>query len=254
VRLKIALSVPHNPIARVPINYNRWLVAAIYRWLSLSSKDYASFLHNKGHRLNGKSYKLFCFSQLFFPRKELKDGWLITDSDHALWLASSPLNEFIDHLLCGIGKEPQLTVQNLNLTVTKVESLPKPKLKPPVKFVCLSPITASVWESASARHPVRYLEPGERFVRALQLNAKRKYHLVTGRPPQDDRLTITFDKGYMGKKSRISKLIEYKGIKMRGVLCPFVAGGSQELVEIGYECGFGEKNSIGFGMVEVPER
>ena len=27
--------------------------------------------------------------------------------------------------------------------------------------------------------------------------------------------------------------------------------GNPELIQIGYECGFGDKNSAGFGMVEV---
>jgi CRISPR-associated endoribonuclease Cas6 len=30
-----------------------------------------------------------------------------------------------------------------------------------------------------------------------------------------------------------------------------VVRGSAELIEIGYEAGFGEKNSMGFGMVEM---
>jgi CRISPR/Cas system endoribonuclease Cas6 (RAMP superfamily) len=34
-------------------------------------------------------------------------------------------------------------------------------------------------------------------------------------------------------------------------MAPFVVRGSVELIALGYEAGFGEKNSMGFGMVEV---
>ena len=42
-----------------------------------------------------------------------------------------------------------------------------------------------------------------------------------------------------------------KGIKIRGVLCPFRVSGSVPLIQIGYECGFGDKNSADFGMVKT---
>ena len=48
-----------------------------------------------------------------------------------------------------------------------------------------------------------------------------------------------------------SKLIDYKGIKIRGWFMHFTIQGNSELIRIGYEAGFGENNSAGFGMVEV---
>jgi CRISPR-associated endoribonuclease Cas6 len=50
---------------------------------------------------------------------------------------------------------------------------------------------------------------------------------------------------------RISKLIDYKGTKIRGYQAPFTVTGPPELLRIGYACGFGDRNSQGFGMVEV---
>ena len=46
-------------------------------------------------------------------------------------------------------------------------------------------------------------------------------------------------------------LVDYKGIKIKGIMCPFGVSGSPALIQIGYECGFGDKNSAGFGMAEV---
>ena|GEM_PF-6212384 len=37
----------------------------------------------------------------------------------------------------------------------------------------------------------------------------------------------------------------------KAILAPFTARGPVELLQIGYEAGFGEKGSMGFGMAEV---
>ena len=52
----------------------------------------------------------------------------------------------------------------------------------------------------------------------------------------------------------MTRLVDYKGTKIRGVVAPFHVIGAPELIHIGYECGFGDKNSMGFGMVEVSKR
>jgi CRISPR-associated endoribonuclease Cas6 len=38
---------------------------------------------------------------------------------------------------------------------------------------------------------------------------------------------------------------------VRGWLVPFRVEGSKELIELGYEAGFGKNNAMGFGMAEV---
>ena len=86
----------------------------------------------------------------------------------------------------------------------------------------------------------------------IRQNLIRKHEAIHGRAPHDDVLTFTFDKDYIDRRQgRVTRLIDYKGIKIRGVLCPFRISGSVALIQTGYECGFGDKNSAGFGMVEV---
>ena len=55
---------------------------------------------------------------------------------------------------------------------------------------------------------------------------------------------------------RVQKLIALKEGRsdetmVKGTLAPFRLQAPKELIEVGYECGFGEKNSQGFGMVKV---
>jgi len=63
---------------------------------------------------------------------------------------------------------------------------------------------------------------------------------------------VEFDQEYLRRKGEgIYRLVDYKGTKIKAIMAPFVVRGSPELMEMGYEAGFGEKNSMGFGMVEV---
>jgi len=92
------------------------------------------------------------------------------------------------------------------------------------------------------------------FSELVRQNLIRKYEAIHARKPQDDSFTMEFDAEYIRKRGgRITRLIRYKEIDIRGILCPFHASGNPELMFVGYECGFGDKNSAGFGMVEVAE-
>ena len=69
--------------------------------------------------------------------------------------------------------------------------------------------------------------------------------------PVDDRLELVFDPGYLSRSPHGgTKLTTFKGIQIRGALAPFTLTGSEELMRVAWNCGLGEKNSSGFGMVE----
>jgi CRISPR-associated endoribonuclease Cas6 len=118
---------------------------------------------------------------------------------------------------------------------------------------CLSPIVISVAQERDGRLLARYLRADDpRLSEALRQNLLKKFWVVYGRAPHDSELSVEFDKEYVRRKGEeVYRLVDYKGTKIKGIMAPFVVRGSAELIEIGYEAGFGEKNSMGFGMVEV---
>ncbi len=86
----------------------------------------------------------------------------------------------------------------------------------------------------------------------IRQNLIRKQEAIHGRAPYDNTLTFRYDANYINRRrGRVTRLVDYKGIKIRDVLCPFNVSGSVALIQTGYECGFGDKNSAGFGMVEA---
>ena len=93
------------------------------------------------------------------------------------------------------------------------------------------------------------------FSELVRQNLIRKYEAVYRYPPTEKSFAMTFDQAYIDKKGgRVTRLVNYKGIRIRGVVSPFHVIGAPELIHIGYECGFGDKNSAGFGMAEVARR
>ena len=90
------------------------------------------------------------------------------------------------------------------------------------------------------------------FSDLIRQNLLRKHAAIYGHPPRDDALEFAFDDRYIQKRQgRVTRLVDYKGIKIKGVMCPFRVSRSVPLIQTGYECGFGDKNSAGFGMVEI---
>ncbi|WP_339708373.1 hypothetical protein, partial [Algoriphagus aquimarinus] len=50
----------------IPINYQYELSSAIYRIVDQADSEFAEFLHHHGYRANGRHFRLFTFSRLFF--------------------------------------------------------------------------------------------------------------------------------------------------------------------------------------------
>ncbi len=65
-----------------------------------------------------------------------------------------------------------------------------------------------------------------------------------GREPKNDELKINV-------VSSKSVRVQLKNTFHRSSLMLFEAEGSKELLKTGYKAGFGERNSIGFGLVKV---
>jgi CRISPR-associated endoribonuclease Cas6 len=248
--------------ARLPIDHQEPLTGLVYRLLGESDPDYARFLHDEGYRLpnaegetGAKRFKLFVFSGLRIPkgRRRVDGSSLCVSPGEVTWLLASPRDDFLSHSATGLfAVGSRVQVGPVPLTITGIECLPEPDFTSPMPFTCLSPIVASVRREDRS---TQYLTPadGPQFSEAVRRNLLRKYELIHGSPPADDRLELVFDPAYLAdtRHRRGTKLVTFKGIQVRGALAPFTLSGSRELMEVGWSCGLGEKNSVGFGMVEV---
>ena len=250
MRIKITCDVGEGVC--LPINYNYPLASAIYQFLNQSDPEYAHFLHQDGYTVAEKHFKLFTFSQLMAKQREIM-GDQIRFRSPLTWYVSSPQETFLANFAASLLEGGTLRIDRLQLPVRDVDVPRNPRFQPRMTFRCLSPITMSTKREREGKLVMHYCLPDEpEFSELVRQNLIRKYEAIYGRAPRDDSFAMKFDEAYIRKRNgRVTRLVRYKDVDIKGILCPFHAMGSPELLFVGYECGFGDKNSAGFGMVEV---
>ncbi len=253
-RIKLTLT-PTTKTVSLPISYNYFLTSLIYRFINTSSQDYSRFLHDEGYRLgeSKKGFKLFTYSMLQSEKVKVTGDRISFDKGPVTWQIASPVDAFLQHLVTGVFAEGQ-TVRigpeggEAAFIIQSVETLPKPEFRQSMRFTCLSPLTVS---KASETH-CHYIRPGEEgFSEAIGNNLIKKYNIVHGKDIENADLGVNIDEDYMKRRNgKITKNINFKGTNIIGFMAPFEVVGNPELIETGYEAGFGEKGSMGFGMVK----
>ena len=260
--MRIKITAETNFPIEIPFNYQYLLQAAIYNILKKSSNEYSSYLHDIGFINEDKHLKLFTFSKLNFDRFQMtKYGFKNVRKIDLIF--STIISKSFEHLILGIFSDEKI---NLNFNhkkhvfqIRNVETLQQPEFSEKMKFTCLSPITVSTKEIIHdnlQQHFLDYMNPKERdhFNNNIRDNLLLKYKLINNEEFKGNRtMDFHFDSNYIIKKNgKISKLLTFKnGIKIKAMEAPFTINTDPELIKIGYECGFGDKNSAGFGMVEV---
>lgn len=255
MRIRVELHLD-RPIA-LPINHQNILTGVIYSFLEQGDAEYARFLHDDGYlasqdERDHRRFKLFVHSPLRSRRRRVAGSVLQLGPGTAEWLISSPVDDFLTSFAVGLMAAGELDLGRMRIPIVMVQTLTAPDMRETMRFTCVSPIVVSVTERQNGVVHTRYLvaEDAE-FSERVRQNLLAKYSALRGGAlPADDRFSLCFDQDYLARH-RATKLVEYKGIRVRGMLAPFEVQGSPELMQIGYHAGFGEKNAAGFGMVEV---
>ncbi len=236
----------------LPINYNRFLTGIIYKFLSESDSEYATFLHDGGYAAESKLFKLFTFSQLMAKRRRIS-GANIRFGSSLTWYVSSPMAQFLQHFADTLLSTGVLALKQHRLPIEDVSLARVPRFREEMEFRCLSPVVMTTVRDYNGQQAMHYCRPDDpAFSELVRQNLLRKHEAIHGTSPSDDRLTFRFDDSYIRKRAgKVTRLIDYRGVKIKGVLCPFRVSGSPALIQTGYDCGFGDKNSVGFGMAGV---
>jgi len=253
---------------KIPINYQYPLSAAIYKILATASPEYAGWLHTKGYLTsNSKPMKLFVFSRLIIEKPERLFNVLIirNHSTCTLYISSPMLYDFVENFVTGLFEQTTIEIGNPQTVgrfrVTGVETFPEPQFKSPVSCRCLSPIVFSTMHEHKGKMHQYYLRPDDgRLSELIRNNLIRKHEIAYGNVPDNTDLTVIPDTDYINRRGgieKVSKLItikEWQGeksVKVKSFIVPFEMHGSEQMIRTAYECGIGEKNSIGFGMIEI---
>ncbi len=259
MRLKIELY--GNGLKKFPFNYHYQFSSAIYLLLKFSSPEFSEFLHNKGYNLNGKKYKLFTFS-LKFEKYQTSSTEILLESPKIYLTVTSPkIDEFIKNFVIGSFERTFFYISfggsDYKLLIKNMELLPEPEFTNEMKFMMTSPMVLSSVREFNGKQSPYYLRPEDtdELNRLLTNNLRNKYEIISNKKNEGE-VTLVFDENYIKKHPRITKKITINEhgrypIDIIGIQAPFRIEGDKELIKVGYECGFGEKNSMGFGMTEV---
>ena len=266
MRIKLFLRADERSHS-LSFNYQYSISSAIYKILSRSSPEYADFLHNKGYiGPDGKPRKLFTFSKLFFfPKRKQRDTFIrIAPNSRATLFISSPmLGDFVQHFVIGLFSQQQIEIAGphakLVFYIEQVETVAEPQFTSPCRFKALSPIVLTTQidtPNGLQTHYYRAFE--EELPEAVRQSLIRKHETAYGKSPKNLDLRFEIDREYIEKQGgpdRVSKLITIRegfadATKVKGFVAPFTLTGSTELMRTAWECGLGDKCSMGFGCVE----
>jgi CRISPR-associated endoribonuclease Cas6 len=219
------------------------LQAIILKWLN--DENYQKFIHDTGYKLGNRKYKLYTFSRLQGKFKIDSIKGVITYYDEARLEIASQDDKFLSYLINGIIIKDDIYIGKNKLTIQNIECQ-NDHLKSGVKIYTKSPITAYSTFEILDKKKTYYYTPFEReFSKLIRENLIKKYRALYNKEPSDDSFEINCIKNSKLKE----RIIIYKGIVIKGWVGEFVLTGSEELINIGYNSGFGSKNSQGFGYV-----
>lgn len=264
MRLRIKLKTKDNYL---PINYYYPLSSAIYKLLKFSSPQFSEFLHSTGYRSNNKSYKLFTFSLQFRYDKIENDRFHLSSEKLQLVITSPIIDEFIKNFVIGTFKSGNIELFHkgvcLQMEIEQMEESPEPQFKHNQNFMLLSPLVLSTKKERNGKlsqHFIEYYEDINEINRVFNKNLTNKYEAIhltkyLGEPLKFSWLTEYIQKQLQRKKSlkRLIK-IEKPNLPVINIIAnniPFNLEGDPELMKIGFQAGFGEKNSMGFGMAQI---
>ena len=269
MRLKLILNCRSN--STLSLNYHYALQAVIYKVLERADPEFSHWLHERGYEASGKNFKLFTFSELrstpFFIDKQAQT--ICFRGNTVAWQVSFCVDEGMEKFITGLFQNQTLEVVTPNgrvhFTVQGVEILPPPILTETMRFKATMPIC--IPEQTDTDKQPQYRSPlHNHFEKLFFSNLKNKYDAITHHllPITHDLSPIThhplptthhpslmiLSEPHMKGLTTYKKSLD-RPIKTIGYTFDFEVTAPIEWLRVGYDAGFGGKNSGGFGFCEI---
>ncbi len=241
----------------LPMDYQYYLSAWIYKVIGQADPEFSEFLHSQGYLSGHKSFKLVSYSPLSFGNPILwKEKSLFEIQENQLSVnISFQLAEAAEKFIIGLFNNQQLYIgdrfNGLDLQVSSVERLPENIQAETTSYRALSPVVVSLLPEGK-KYP-DYLNPeNESYEALLRQNLVNKSNSIPGNVPIETIAPFRFEL----RSSTRSKLITIKPYtpeqsRVRGFVFDFTLTCPAKIHRLIEDTGLGEKNSMGFGWVEV---
>lgn len=205
--------------------------------------------------LDEKSFCFFCYSRFHIPSSEKqRDRLLIGEGDCEFQLSFLPENG-TEEMIHTIFENQKVVIGDfltkVEFQITKIEQIEFPEFRT-LKFRTISPIYLPILRKDDSLMSIS--PETENYDNLLFQNLKKKYRQYYGKPFIGDESFVF----RVLEESRSCSVIVNAGMKteskLRAFDTTFYCEADHQLLKLAYESGVGEKNSIGFGMVEEIDR
>ncbi|MEJ5244966.1 MAG: CRISPR-associated endoribonuclease Cas6 [Bacteroidota bacterium] len=263
MRLEFLLS-PKELRFSIPINYNYLLFSSIASILYYSPVKFHSWIsdNQKSIRILPNN-KLFTFSKMLCPNSKVTQSSYSGFGDVKL-LFSAPIEDDLAPIIISTLKSREvLKIENYNgyseFYFKSIKQLPEPEFEYERKFVMLSPTVISKVMFSNGNKILHFYRINEsETAGAIAYNLRRKYEIIH-KAQFKGRIDVEFDSEYVeikGGSEGVSKLVTIREgsleeYKLKGFIAPVTIRSEPEILRIAYQCGIGEFNCLGLGMLET---
>lgn len=243
----------------LPINYQYPLHSWIYNVIQSANAEFSKFLHDDGYRLGNKKFKLFTFSGLQgepfrIYKQEQRIGFY---GEEISLQISFYIDQAAEYFITGLFKGQSFSlgdhISQVDFEVIRIEAMPRPSFQETMQYQCITPVVISY--QPEGRKQAKYYRPEEEEYEELFIRHLVQKHASLPLPVLAGEHSLPSS----GWKFKLSGKSRRKGVHIKqhtpghtqviGYRYNFGLTAPVEVHELGYYAGFGEKNSLGFGMV-----
>lgn len=256
--MKFKITLKRNAKEKMlPVDYQYYIGAWVYKVIARADNDFASFLHSYGYANGNKTFKFFCYSPLDFSNAKLwKEKSLFElNNDFANLQVAFYLPDAAERFIIGLFNNQEVFIgdkfNGINFTVTQIERLPETSINETLKYRAKSAVVVCIMPENGKY--AKYLSPDDdNYNELLKNNLIQKAMAVKPGNELPDNFTFKFTPNTKPK----SKLITIKAYtsqesKIRGFVYDFTLTAPTPIHNLIQNAGLGEKNSVGFGWCEL---
>jgi len=262
MRFLIQLQIPseNQNSQYIPINYQYELSSWIYKTINKGDPIFAEWLHSNGYSSGSKSFKMFVFSNLKIPEYKIENSYINILSNEISFVISFMLNETAEPFIHGMFKEGELSLGDISkqtlFTVKSIERLPDPDFEKNIFCRTISPMVVSGKLSTENKHTTFFNPKDTQFEDIFISNLIHKFIALSQHSNKIVDISAESDIKLRCAGKFKEKLITIKAntpsqTRVKGYLFDFELQAPLILKKIAYHAGCGEKNSLGFGCIDI---
>lgn len=257
MRIKLILNIVGEE-AIIPINYQYYISSFIYKCINSADNQFSEWLHDKGFTAGNKTFKLFTFSNLYIPEREIKGSFIKIKSKKIELIISMISEKIYDNLIIGMFRNQTFNLNhreiNISFPIQSVEMMPEPEFSDTMKFRAITPIVISKKSEYMGKESEIYMNPLEKdYTYYFKKNLEDKYIAYSA---NSDKQFIEYPieeiKIARNTKSKLITVCEGRKeeTKVKGYLYDFEIKGAPEIIKFAYNAGLGKLSSLGFGCIK----